>query len=138
MPNFNPKLYLVLKVERYCSLHVHHNQKHELEIVPSFVTREFTHRLVNNNILCFRLVPSVSKFLSLPSVRHFNANRAVVTKIKRNLYERTYPTVLVLENGATIDVKYSEPRMLIRYSSKFLCFPSHKYLVMTNAILFKH
>lgn len=77
-----------------------------------------------------QLVPSVFKFLSLPSVRHFNANRAVVTKVKRNLYERTYPTVLVLENGATINIKYSEPRMLLRMPVHFdQCSPEIQRLI---------
>jgi hypothetical protein len=37
-----------------------------------------------------------------PPVRHLNANRAVVTKIKRAKYARLYPTTAVLPNGATI------------------------------------
>jgi hypothetical protein len=37
-----------------------------------------------------------------PPVRHLNANRAVVTKIKRAKYARLYPTTAVLPNGAAI------------------------------------
>jgi hypothetical protein len=44
----------------------------------------------------------LSAVSSGPPVRHLNANRAVVTKIKRAKYARLYPTTAVLPNGATI------------------------------------
>merc|ERR1711973_100187 len=53
------------------------------------------------------------------SVRHLNANRAVVTKTHRKLYMRTYPTLTVLPNGATITTKYHEPRRIIQLPVKF-------------------
>ena len=47
-------------------------------------------------------------------VRNFNANRAVVTKIKRATYCRKYPTLLVQPDGSTITIKYHEPREIIK------------------------
>jgi hypothetical protein len=38
----------------------------------------------------------------------------VVTKIKRNLFERTYPTLLVAKDGSTIEIKYPEPRLMLK------------------------
>jgi hypothetical protein len=47
-------------------------------------------------------------------VRHLNANRAVVTKTKRNLYERTYPTLLALPDGSTIEIRHTQPKLLLQ------------------------
>jgi len=52
---------------------------------------------------------------SLVSVRHLNANRAVVTKIKRPVFARLHPVTTVLPDGSTITVKYKEPKNLIRF-----------------------
>nr|ALS04954.1 mitochondrial 39S ribosomal protein L55 [Pseudodiaptomus poplesia] len=49
------------------------------------------------------------------SVRHLNANRAAITKIKRERFARVYPTTAVLPDGSTISVKYHEPRGVIRF-----------------------
>jgi hypothetical protein len=49
------------------------------------------------------------------SVRHLNANRAVVTKIKRPVFARLHPVTTVLPDGSTITVKYKEPKNLIRF-----------------------
>ena len=51
----------------------------------------------------------------LTCVRQLNANRCVVTKIKRATFARQHPTMAVLPDGSTITVKYSEPRQLIRF-----------------------
>jgi len=48
------------------------------------------------------------------SVRSLNSNRAVVTKVKRGLYRKTFDTTMVLPDGATIRVRYPEPRQIIR------------------------
>ena len=47
-------------------------------------------------------------------IRNFNANRAVVTKIKRTTYCRKYPTLLVQPDGSTITINYHEPREIIK------------------------
>jgi len=46
--------------------------------------------------------------------RLLNANRAAITKVKRARYQYLYPTNLVQPDGSTIQVKYPEPRVLIR------------------------
>jgi len=46
--------------------------------------------------------------------RQLNANRTAVTKIGRKVYARTYPTVLVQEDGSTYSIKYKEPRRIIK------------------------
>ena len=48
-----------------------------------------------------------------------NANRAVVTKTKRALFERTYPTLLALQDGATIEINYPQPKLLLKYDNLF-------------------
>jgi len=47
--------------------------------------------------------------------RQLNANRCVVTKIKRANFTRMYPTTAVLPDGSTISVKYPTPMQLIRF-----------------------
>jgi len=54
----------------------------------------------------------------LTTIRQLNANRCVVTKIKRTTFARLHPTTAVLPDGSTINVKYSEPRQLIRFPLK--------------------
>ena len=69
--------------------------------------------------LNFRIVCSgqfVKPALS-QTVRNLNANRAVVTKTKRGLFERTYPTLLALQDGATIEIKYTQPKLLLKYDN---------------------
>jgi len=53
------------------------------------------------------------------SVRQLNANRSAVTRTKREVFLRKYPTLTVLPNGATITVKYHEPRQIIKLPVKF-------------------
>jgi len=53
--------------------------------------------------------------VSQSHVRYLNANRCVVTKIKRAKFSRMYPTTAVLPDGSTITIKYPEPRQLIRF-----------------------
>ena len=50
--------------------------------------------------------------LAAAAVRHLNANRAVVTKIKRTKFARLYPTTAVLPNGATITGDTANPIFL--------------------------
>jgi len=48
--------------------------------------------------------------------RQLNANRTAVTKIGRQVYARTYPTILVQQDGSTYTIKYKEPRKIIKVS----------------------
>lgn len=46
--------------------------------------------------------------------RDFNANRAVVTKVKRALYTRLYPVTIVNADGSTVRSKFPTPRILVK------------------------
>ncbi|XP_045514135.1 39S ribosomal protein L55, mitochondrial [Pieris brassicae] len=46
--------------------------------------------------------------------RYLNNNVASVTKIHREIYTRMYPTKVVLPNGASINIRYNEPRKIIK------------------------
>lgn len=54
----------------------------------------------------------------LTVARQLNANRCVVTKVKRATFARLHPTTGVLPDGSTITVKYLEPRPLIKFPIK--------------------
>jgi len=71
-----------------------------------------------------------SSFLGGIGVRHLNANRSAVTRTKRALFMRKFPTLTVLPNGATITIKYPEPRKIIKLPVKFEeCTPEkQKYI----------
>lgn len=52
-------------------------------------------------------------------VNHFfrsylHNNVARVTKVHRDLYPRMYPTKVVLPDGASINIRYHEPRKIIK------------------------
>ncbi|XP_041976589.1 39S ribosomal protein L55, mitochondrial [Aricia agestis] len=62
-----------------------------------------------NNLL------SVNKIVhNLNFVRFINNNVTSITKIHREIYTRMYPTKVVLSNGASINIRYHEPRKIIR------------------------
>ncbi|PZC85324.1 hypothetical protein B5X24_HaOG201820 [Helicoverpa armigera] len=46
--------------------------------------------------------------------RCLHNNIASVTKIHRDLYSRMYPTQVVLPDGASINIRYHEPRKVIK------------------------
>lgn len=46
--------------------------------------------------------------------RYLNNNVASVTKIHRELYTRMYPTRVVLADGASFNIRYHEPRKIIK------------------------
>lgn len=46
--------------------------------------------------------------------RQISSSTTSITKIKRPIYMRTYPTVVVSPNGASINVRYNEPRKIIK------------------------
>lgn len=45
--------------------------------------------------------------------RNINCWTAAITKKHRPVYERTYPTTLVLSDGSSIDIEYHEPRKIV-------------------------
>lgn len=46
--------------------------------------------------------------------RHLNNNIASVTKVHREVYTRLYPTIVVLPDGSSINIRYHEPRRIIK------------------------
>lgn len=59
--------------------------------------------------------------------RYLNNNVASVTKVHRELYTRLYPTTVVLPDGSSINIRYDEPRRIIKVifmeiaSLRFVC-----------------
>lgn len=51
--------------------------------------------------------------------RDFNANRAVVTRIKRTHFTQMYPVQLIKPDGSTLSIKYSVPRLMIKLPVQF-------------------
>ncbi|CAG9785157.1 unnamed protein product [Diatraea saccharalis] len=53
-------------------------------------------------------------FLNSYLKRYLNNNIADITKIHRDIYTRRYPTKVVKADGSSIDVRYHEPRKIIK------------------------
>ncbi|XP_075148298.1 mitochondrial ribosomal protein L55 [Haematobia irritans] len=50
----------------------------------------------------------------LQQIRHISSASTAVTRLHRSVYARQYPTVVVLPDGSTINVRYGEPRKIIK------------------------
>lgn len=50
----------------------------------------------------------------IKNTRSISSSTASITKIHRATYARTYPTILVLPDGSTINIRYHEPRQIIQ------------------------
>nr|CAD7424310.1 unnamed protein product [Timema monikensis] len=46
--------------------------------------------------------------------RDLNCNTASICKIHRVTYARTYPTIVVLPDGSSVNIRYHEPRKIIK------------------------
>lgn len=57
------------------------------------------------------MFPNTGWFL-LHVCRH-NSNRAAIAKVRRPIYARLYPTVVVNPDGSTFTIRYREPRKII-------------------------
>ncbi|CAH1644223.1 unnamed protein product [Spodoptera littoralis] len=55
-----------------------------------------------------------SSIVNLCMKNYLHNNVASVTKIHRDLYTRMYPTKVVLPDGASINIRYHEPRKIIK------------------------
>lgn len=49
-------------------------------------------------------------------LRQISSASAAVTRLHRSIYARQYPTVVVLPDGSTINIRYGEPRKIIKVS----------------------
>ncbi|KAI8119779.1 39S ribosomal protein L55, mitochondrial [Lucilia cuprina] len=47
-------------------------------------------------------------------LRQISSASAAVTRLHRSIYARQYPTVVVLPDGSTINIRYSEPRKIVK------------------------
>ncbi|KAF8568967.1 hypothetical protein P879_08553 [Paragonimus westermani] len=47
------------------------------------------------------------------------ANRASISRVKRKIYPRMYPITLVLANGASLQMRYYEPRHILQVKYLF-------------------
>lgn len=66
--------------------------------------------------------------------RYINNNIASISKIHREIYTRMYPTKVVLENGASINIRYHEPRKIIKVSNNTVQL-FHKWITEINLFL---
>ncbi|KAF9814047.1 hypothetical protein SFRURICE_004394 [Spodoptera frugiperda] len=55
-----------------------------------------------------------SSIVNLCTKSYLHNNVASVTKIHRDIYARMYPTKVVLPDGASINIRYHEPRKIIK------------------------
>nr|AAW27176.1 SJCHGC03170 protein [Schistosoma japonicum] len=53
-------------------------------------------------------------FYSLALPFRCNANRAIMCRINRRIYGRTYPVDLVYPNGGFIRIRFHEPRVILQ------------------------
>ena len=49
--------------------------------------------------------------------RSLSSNTASIVKVHRSVYARRYPTMVVLPDGATININYHEPRRIVKVSA---------------------
>lgn len=70
---------------------------------------------VAKQILSYPLLP-----FNIPCCRGLSNNIALVTKVHRESYLRTYPTLVVQADGSSFYVRYHEPRSIIQVSYLFL------------------
>uniref|UniRef100_A0A2M4AUM5 Putative 39s ribosomal protein l55 mitochondrial n=1 Tax=Anopheles triannulatus TaxID=58253 RepID=A0A2M4AUM5_9DIPT len=61
-----------------------------------------------------RLIPAAVPYFSGNLVRCISSNSAAIVKVHRSIYARRYPTMMVLPDGATINISYHEPRRIIK------------------------
>lgn len=51
---------------------------------------------------------------TLQQCRYLNSLSAAITRPHRTFYLRTYPTVVVKPDGSTVNIRYHEPRQIIK------------------------
>ena len=61
-------------------------------------------------------IPSLLFCNGALSVR-YNSNRAAVTRINRKVYPQMYPTLMVFPDGSTVNIRYKDPRAIIKVCS---------------------
>lgn len=61
-----------------------------------------------------KLLNIYKSLIQKQSLRFINSNTANITRLHRTIYARQYPTVVVLPDGSSIRIRYSEPRKIIK------------------------
>lgn len=51
---------------------------------------------------------------TVTGIRYLSSLSASITRAHRNIYSRTYPTVIVNSDGSTFNIRYQEPRKIIK------------------------
>lgn len=62
-----------------------------------------------NNLTCLKVVT-----YNLKIIRNLNAHTAGITRTHRLKFPRSYPTVLVQPDGSSFNIRYDEPRKIIK------------------------
>ena len=70
----------------------------------------------------------------LPLVRcqRLNCYRSSITRFSRDVYSRLYPNYLVLPDGSTIRIRYSEPRHLVKVNFDVVSNVDRSFLLVTG------
>lgn len=81
--------------------------------------RNFTQKVGHRNELTMKSLLFLTNvpFKSLNQMRYVSSKTAAITKIHRHIYCRMYPTLLVQSDGSTINIRYHEPRQIIRVNN---------------------
>ena len=67
-------------------------------------------------------ISALIKSVSCLNVRNVSSSTAAITKVHRAIYARTYPTILVNPDGSSVNIRYHEPRKIIKVSSLIFFF----------------
>lgn len=67
----------------------------------------FTISILDKNMFLKNVLPLIMS-------RRSNCYRSSITRFSRDIYSRLYPNYLVLPDGSTIRIRYSEPRHLVK------------------------
>ncbi|CAK1604080.1 unnamed protein product [Parnassius mnemosyne] len=58
--------------------------------------------------------PFIKRLKYFATYRFLNNNTASITKIHREVYSRMYLTTVILSDGSSINIRYHEPRKIIK------------------------
>lgn len=81
-------------------------------------------------MLLKQLTPLVQQQL-----RQISSASAAVTRLHRSIYARQYPTVVVLPDGSTINIRYGEPRKIIKVNQRLFWILRKCFLSVNSFII---
>jgi len=70
--------------------------------------------LVSWQLLLLEPAQCVASRVVRQPFRCLNSNTASITKVHRKMYARLYPTTVVLPDGSSFNIRYYEPRKIIK------------------------